>query len=230
MANESYMLSAEAVAELRTMREEVALLRDFIANIRGPNVRRTPRGITIGAVQSSQQGPPTDHVHWFKITSKYDNAGAGKGYSWVRASCDTSGIKSVPNSDDTGSYLFDINGNKGLMDGQYVRAVQTSKAADDSPIYLIIPAIPHATFPVNVSQVGGTDGDSTDAATWTYNVKTIDDAYTLASAQTPAWARASKGPMVKATHGTGYYTAGGTFVLYQVDEQEDSNTCTTSSG
>jgi hypothetical protein len=222
------MLSAEAIGELQAMRDEVARLRDFIANITGPNVRRTPWGITIGADDSMRlPGGVTDHNHWFKITSEYDDAGADMGYSWVRAACTAAGIKTVPDTANVGSYLYDINGNKGLMNGQYVRAVQASKSADDSPVYLIIPAIPHAFVPVNLSSPSA--ASSTGAIT--YTAKTIDDAYTLGSTLTPTsnnaahrivsglWYAPCTGS-AKAYIGNGeaYYKEDGTFVLHRAFE------------
>lgn len=228
MATENYMLSAKAVQELADMRAEITRLRAFVGNIRGTSVRRTPTGINIDSPARIQPHESNEPI-WFKITGKYDNNGTGKGYPWVRASADGTGAPTTPDSDQTGNYLFDVNGNKGLMSGQYVRVVPIAVTSNGDTVYLAIPAIPHALFPVKVTQSGGSDGDKTDAATWTYTVKTVDDAYTLStSAMTPEWARASKGPMVKATHGTAYYTSVGVFTLYQVDEQEDSTTCVVS--
>lgn len=80
-------------------------------------------------------------------------------------------------------------------------------------------------FPVNVTQTGGAAGSDSAACSFTYTVNNLDSDQ-LGTAMSPTWAREAKGKKVAATHGTGYYNAGGTFVLYQVDEVDDVVACT----
>jgi hypothetical protein len=83
-------------------------------------------------------------------------------------------------------------------------------------------------FPVNLSFATGGDGDQTHPAAYTYNAT---DAITSNSIPggpfSVTWARPN-GKTNVASHGVGYITSGGSFVLYQADETPNTTGCTTS--
>lgn len=85
-------------------------------------------------------------------------------------------------------------------------------------------------FPVNLSQVGGADGDETAQATWTYDVTDEATGQTLAEAVDPTDAphkhqRPSAGSMIAATGGLAHYKSDGTLVLDQVNEVAEQEVC-----
>lgn len=81
-------------------------------------------------------------------------------------------------------------------------------------------------FAVNVTQVGGSAGNSTSQCSFTYDVYSLGDAITaIVSAQTPIWNRPATGKLVAATSGTAYINASGAIMLYQVDEVNAMKVC-----
>jgi len=85
-------------------------------------------------------------------------------------------------------------------------------------------------FPVNLTQVGGTDGDGATPATWTYDVfdalpiggfdptlPPIDTAVDPTTAPS-VWARPATGAVVKATAGLAFFDASGALALAWINE------------
>ena len=178
-------------------------------------------------VAENMGSPFVDDTHnrlfWCEITYKYKDD--TDGYTFRLLAFSSSGKFSYQETNDH-QYrrLFDIQGDKGLLKGQRVLAMRTDDGTGKSRYY-IIPAIPHAVFPVHVTQVYGSNGTATTACTWAYDVYTIDDAYKLGTIMSPLWGRAGYCKKIAATLGDGYYTAAGTFVLQKVNEEPDAGAC-----
>jgi hypothetical protein len=85
-------------------------------------------------------------------------------------------------------------------------------------------------FPVALSQVGGSQGTTTTAAGWTYDVTNALSGNALGSAIDPSasphkWQRPTVGPMQKATLGYAHY-ASGDLVIGWTNEALHSEACT----
>lgn len=96
--------------------------------------------------------------------------------------------------------------------------------------YRIDTAPPYYIFAVKlVSDGGGTDGDGTSSASWTYTVKDIDD-NTLETAVDPGDSNHDynrpNGKMEKATKGGAYYDDSGDLVIAFTNEKPPSEVCT----
>ncbi len=97
---------------------------------------------------------------------------------------------------------------------------------------------PRHVFPVGLTQVGGSQGDEANPATWTYDVLDTVTGQTLESAVDPVaaphkWQRPSIGQMIPATFGYAHYqddAAGGMqLVLGWINEMVDQEACATAS-
>ena len=93
-------------------------------------------------------------------------------------------------------------------------------------------------FPVELTQVGGAQGDEANPATWTYDVLDITTGETLESAIDPVaaphkWQRPSIGQMIAATFGYAHYVPndlyGYDLVLGWINEMVDQEACETAS-
>lgn len=93
-------------------------------------------------------------------------------------------------------------------------------------------------FPVDLTQVGGAQGDETNPATWTYDVLDIATGETLESAVDPVaaphkWQRPSIGWMIPATFGYAHYVPNDSYgydlVLGWINEMVDQEACETAS-
>lgn len=100
-------------------------------------------------------------------------------------------------------------------------------------------AIPMHVFPVELTQVGGTQGDEENPATWTYDVLDVVTGETLESGVDPTadphkWQRPSVGQMIAANFGYAHYQddgAGGLeLVLGWINEMVDQEACDDSGG
>jgi len=89
-------------------------------------------------------------------------------------------------------------------------------------------------FPVDLTQVGGTQGDEANPATWTYDVLDIATGETLESAVDPVaaphkWQRPSIGQMIAATFGYAHYVPNDSYgydlVLGWINEMVDQESC-----
>jgi hypothetical protein len=96
--------------------------------------------------------------------------------------------------------------------------------------------MPVRAFPVDLTQVGGAQGDELNPATWTYDVADVVTGDTLASAVDPTvsphkWQRPSIGWMIPATFGYAHYEPDGTggweLVLGWINEVVDQEACET---
>ena len=85
------------------------------------------------------------------------------------------------------------------------------------------PSTVGTTLRVNLSQTGGSNGNASTAATWTYNVTDVFGG-SLGTAMSPEFPR-PKGTMTAATVGLGYYNTSGDFVLYQAAEKPGTGSC-----
>ena len=86
------------------------------------------------------------------------------------------------------------------------------------------------TFAVDLEQVGGTQGDDTTAASWTYDVYDAASWELLASAVDPTalrhgWQRPSVGQMIAATNGTAHWDIDDELVLDWINEMVDAEAC-----
>jgi len=99
--------------------------------------------------------------------------------------------------------------------------------------------MPMHVFPVELTQVGGSQGDEENPATWTYDVADVVTGETLASAVDPTasphkWQRPSIGWMIPATFGYAHYQPDGAggweLVLGWINETVDQEACETSGG
>jgi len=97
---------------------------------------------------------------------------------------------------------------------------------------------PTRIFPVDLTQVGGAQGDETNPATWTYDVLDVTTGDTLTSAVNPTasphkWQRPSIGWMIPATFGYAHYVPnasnGYDLVLGWINEMVDQEACETAS-
>jgi hypothetical protein len=97
--------------------------------------------------------------------------------------------------------------------------------------------IPLHVFPVNLSQAGGSQGDESYAASWTYNVYDIKSGILLESSVDPTstphkWKRPSIGQMIAADFGYAHYqddgSGGEQLVLGWINEMVDQEACETS--
>lgn len=87
-------------------------------------------------------------------------------------------------------------------------------------------------FPVDLAQVGGTDGNATTAASWTYDVTdpmAPEDADPLAEAANPTssphkWVRPT-GVMTKATFGHAHFNKAGALVIGWINEVAAQEAC-----
>ncbi len=93
-------------------------------------------------------------------------------------------------------------------------------------------------FPVDLTQVGGAQGDEANPATWTYDVLDISTGETLESAVDPVaaphkWQRPSIGWMIPATFGYAHYVPNDSYgydlVLGWINEMVDQEACETAS-
>jgi hypothetical protein len=98
-------------------------------------------------------------------------------------------------------------------------------------------AVPIRVFPVNLSQTGGSQGDESHPATWTYDVTDVETDDTLASNVDPTstphrWKRPSIGQMIAADFGYAHYEddgyGGEQLVLGWINEMVDQEACETS--
>lgn len=96
---------------------------------------------------------------------------------------------------------------------------------------------PLHVFPVDLTQVSGTQGTETSAASWTYDVLDVETGETLESAVDPTasphkWQRPSIGQMIAATFGYAHYQddgyGGEELVLGWINEIVDQEACETS--
>jgi len=99
--------------------------------------------------------------------------------------------------------------------------------------------MPVHIFPVDLTQVGGNQGDETNPATWTYDVADVVTGDMLASAVDPTasphkWQRPSVGWMIPATFGYAHYQSdssnGYDLVLGWINEMVDQEACETAGG
>lgn len=79
-------------------------------------------------------------------------------------------------------------------------------------------------FMVNLTQTGGSNGNKTTAATWTYTAKTLNNATTLGTVLSPNKPRPF-GTQTAATLGVAYYDNTGTFQLAEAYEKPGSGGC-----
>jgi len=95
---------------------------------------------------------------------------------------------------------------------------------------------PTRVFPVDLTQIGGSQGDETNPATWTYDVADVVTGDTLESAVDPTasphkWQRPSIGWMIPATFGYAHYVPndsnGYDLVLGWINEMVDQEACET---
>jgi len=98
--------------------------------------------------------------------------------------------------------------------------------------------VPLHVFPVDLYQVGGTQGDEANPATWTYDVMDVVTGETLESAVDPVaaphkWQRPSIGQMIAANFGYAHYQDDGSggleLVLGWINEMVDQEACETAS-
>ena len=95
---------------------------------------------------------------------------------------------------------------------------------------------PMRVFPVDLTQVGGAQGDEETAATWTYDMLDMVTGETLESAVDPTaaphkWQRPSIGWMIPATFGYAHYVPNDSYgydlVLGWINEMLDQEACET---
>ena len=99
--------------------------------------------------------------------------------------------------------------------------------------------VPMHVFPVELTQVGGEQGDEENPASWTYDVLDVVTGETLASGVDPVasphkWQRPSVGQMIAATFGYAHYQPSDAgemeLVLGWINEMVDQEACPDSGG
>lgn len=99
--------------------------------------------------------------------------------------------------------------------------------------------VPMHVFPVELTQVGGEQGDEENPASWTYDVLNVVTGETLASGVDPVasphkWQRPSVGQMIAATFGYAHYQPNDAgemeLVLGWINEMVDQEACPDSGG
>jgi hypothetical protein len=179
---------------------------------------------------AAQQARPASSGYWFELTGTYN---ASTGYPWKRLIADGTGTDFTDASPaDTGSYLFDPNGNESRTSGERV-FVRPHGTVSGNPSYMIVAGAGGGAadgfFAVLVKWNAGSDGNNTTYATWTYDLyATSDTGYVtplnLSGALQPenSPARIAKWSVTKATDGTvgeAYYDAAGVIQLYTCREK-----------
>jgi hypothetical protein len=100
----------------------------------------------------------------------------------------------------------------------------TDQTYDSSPVvWQEVIAQPGILFAVTLSQTGGSNGNKTTAASWTYTVTSLAGVQ-LGTSKSPEWPRPN-GTMTAATKGLAYYDNDGALVLSVAFEQPGSGGC-----
>lgn len=82
-----------------------------------------------------------------------------------------------------------------------------------------------AMFPVSVSSDGGSDGDATTAASWTYAITSLDGSTSLASGAAQERARPLGKTVAGSTIGQCYWAGDGALKLWDAGEYPDNGLC-----
>jgi hypothetical protein len=97
-------------------------------------------------------------------------------------------------------------------------------AKQPRPVFTITAVPLGIIFAVNLTQTGGSNGNASTSATWTYTAKTLDNSTTLGTVLSPQKSR-PHGTMTAATLGSGYYNSSNAFTLYEALETPGTGTC-----
>jgi hypothetical protein len=103
--------------------------------------------------------------------------------------------------------------------------VGMSKESTPRPTYRFS-FLPRGPFKVTLSQVSGSNGDSTTSASWTYDVFQFGSSNKIGSSLPVSRPRIAHGPMSMATTGYAEYDSTGTLVLDEAWEVHGDSQCT----
>ena len=136
------------------------------------------------------------------------------------------GVNLSETKNPTGTHWLQADGTKYVLARRTPRITASSSNSQVGNLYVEFDeAKPGGLFPVNLTQSGGSNGSASSTASYTYNAT---DAFTGNSISggpfSVTWNRRN-GLVNAATHGTGYYNSSGTFVLWEADEQIQTDTC-----
>ncbi|QNN23535.1 hypothetical protein HED60_15040 [Planctomycetales bacterium ZRK34] len=93
--------------------------------------------------------------------------------------------------------------------------------------YVFVGPMIGTVFAVNLTEDGGSDGDESTQASYTYTAKSLDDAFTFGTVLTPKKQRPSVGTVTSGDGlvGLGYYDDDGDFQLYDANEVKTWEVC-----
>lgn len=151
---------------------------------------------------------------WAEVTG-----GSVGAYTWKLMYPDATGDLVAADPAVTGSGLYEANGSH-LETGQRVEATFAGLDGSSNPLYVCAAAM--GMFPVTLTQTGGSNGNKTTAASWTYTAASLSGE-TLGTSLSPQWPRPN-GTMTAATAGLAYYDSG-SVVLAIAFEQPGSGGC-----
>lgn len=218
---EANLLSAKLVADLR---RAIRWQQNF--RVYGATFTNTPEGATLALPQQQTPRPqPAQSETCFallggEITPQLN--GSSRKWSWTEYYIDSSGNPQPVSGGRTqtnSGYAYDYSG-RWHANGQFVTLrywpAKVGSGAFE-PAWVIVAESARVLLPVTLEQDGGSDGDLSNPATYTYTATTIDG-YEVGTGLSPAWQRGI-GYTTPATHGTLYFGLSvATPVLWQTDE------------
>lgn len=188
-------------------------------------------GTAVDKTQDADSGPLANkHTFWAELIEE-DPANPGA-YSFKKMRS-SAGVLVDWDPPFTSNDLYtarEVHNHSGLPEGtrvilKYVGVDEASEADPKPPIYLFcFDRMPGVTFVVDLESDGGSDGDGSTAATWTYTATSLGGVE-LGTSLAPRAPRDSIGPRNQASAGLGYYDANGDFKLAVAWETLPTDQC-----
>ena len=189
---------------------------------RGILVKAVGGSLVIEATNKNIQSPGPAPGYWAKITA---HNGSGR-YSATEQSPQPDGSLADKTNGRTTDYAFEKHGRKHVENGEIVWLRRGVLDSSDNQNYVFEGSNLGTMFAVDLTQTGGSAGDKSTQASWTYTAKSLSGE-TLGTGLTPKRQRPTVGKMQSGngTVGLGYYDASGNFQLYDANEALDSAAC-----
>jgi len=168
---------------------------------------------------------PGDIVHNAEITG--ESSGGGK-YSAKLLEFDGSGslVDASPAVTWTET-IIEVNGRQGIPTGTRIEMTLIGTDGSGNEWFSFANIDVATMFAVNLTKDGGTDGDSTTQASYTYTAKSLNDAVTYGTSLTPKKQRPAVGTVTSGDGliGLGYFDDAGNFQLYDANEVKTWEVC-----